>query len=200
MRTPQLTLALAALLLLAACDSSSPEGSDLLAARTFEATVTTSSAQRSLTGSALPQLDDDRSGVFGTFTLGDSSDVTLTTIELSADDSDEVIVFVGLTADAIVEGETYAIGFAQDEDEGPDDPIVALGGFNRFIAGHVAGADQRTTVSLGDDGSVTITEATADVLSGTFRFETRTTFGPDGFRQTDPMTIEGRFRTDRRSR
>ncbi len=197
------SLLIAATLLLAACDSSSPDADVPLVeatANTFEARAVTASSERALEGSASPDLGD-RSGLFGSFAIGRGGDTTaiLTTIELTTNDEAETLVFIGITDAIPVVGQKYAIGFTRGGDQAADESTLGFSGANTFISVYVTQSQAQSLLALGGDGSITFTEATDDVRVGSFRFQARTlVISADGARSAEPTTFEGTFRTDRR--
>jgi hypothetical protein len=196
----RLALLAPALLLLAACDSSDPAADLDLTANTFEARITAPSGERVVTGTAAPELDE-RSGMFGSFPLGEDGRYTITTIQLDADEGEETFAFAGITDRVPVEGTRYTIGFNWVENEAPGDSILALRGPGTFVGAYLIDSDSTRTIGLGSDGGITFTEVSDDVLAGSFRFETRAIFvSGAGVLRTEPITVEGAFRTDRRER
>lgn len=191
----------AALLLLAACDSADPAAETPLAQLgTFEARITTPSAERVVAGTASPTLSDERGGTFGSFAIGENDELTLTAVELTADESGEAFVFIGITNEALTDGARFDIGFAFGEDTAPEDSILSIEQPDRFLAAYLV-EDDGLTIGLGSDGAITFTEVTDEVLAGTFRFETRALLLDEGgVARTEPATVEGTFRTDRRER
>ncbi len=187
MRSFSTLLLLTALVLLSACDSADSVA-DLVSPATFEATITSSSGVRSVTGESLSLTPDELGGSFLALTVGDPGDEqTFTILRLVADDSDEEFLFIGAQPDALVKDQTYSVGFNRIDEQG--NPV----GFQPEFVG-VYLTDDATTFGLADGGSLTFSNVGDQMtLAGRFAFTTRETFGQDGNFSDQEIEVEGSF-------
>lgn len=182
-------LVLAAVGLLSACDSAEP----IAPTATFEATITSSSGVRKVTGESLSLTPEELGGSFLSLAVGDPGDEQLFTIlRLVADGSDEEFLFIGAQPDALVQGQEYSVGFNRMDEQG--NPV----GFQpEFVAVYLT--DNGTTFGLADGGSLIFSNVGDSMtLAGRFAFRTREVFRQGGDLSTQEIAVHGTFVATRR--
>jgi hypothetical protein len=191
-------LPLAALVLLAACDSSSPDALTE-GVQTFDAVVTSAdgTSYRIAGSSDALGADDVLGGGFVTFTRDDTVRTgTALGLRLVSDDKTEAFRMAGFLSDDVELGTAYPIGLPvhklRNRRAAPIDHFKA--------AYHFRGDDDRMH-ALGTEGTITFTALTDDTLEGTFAFDAvvlkRRHANADSTAERETVRVEGTFATAR---
>lgn len=191
---------LPAALLLVACDTSAPD--DLAAAETFDVRVVSSDgAAYAVSGAAdAVPADETLGGGFVSFSRDDTVRTTTALgLRLVAADRSASFRLAGFLSDDVQVGEAYPIGLPTERlRERRVAPI------DHFRAAYHTRGEGSSEHALGYDGTITFTEATDDLLAGSFAFSAvvagSRSVGGDGAVSRDTVRVEGTFAVERAER